>query len=575
MKGLKKTQKFAQDAYTAEDDFWKIFTYLGEQSRLEQAFKAKGLQFGDDIVEVITDAEGRKFDRKIGIFNEEYLKKQSAKLVKNNIPNYAFVSEFIKGLRKLPVGNFVAFPAEIMRTGTNIVSTALDEIFFTAKINGKEVNPLRARGLQRLTGMAATTAALPLGTVAMFQTLNDVSDEELEAMRRYVPEWSKNSVLVPFKDKEGKLSYVDFSHLNAYDTLTRPIQTVVNAVTSGRADKDGIMDDFILGLIDSTKEIGQPFISESIWTEALQDIAPILGRGGVDASGREIYNKDPAIDPIGSKIMKSVAHLVEAQAPLNWRQLGRLGLAIRPIDSLGRFDERGNEYELGNELLGIAGMRRVNVDPRKSLNYKITNFKDGIRDARNIFTRHTLRGGVVTPEEMVNYYIAANKALYEINRRMFLDVDAAKILGMNESELETSFDNRGESRNFSYLNEGLFKPYVPSRDVQELFAKRAEELGAPNPFDAAVDVMDRIRDILESVTVRGDVFPDIENPFSNLPEPTLGPAASLPGLPPLPNTALVNNAQFGNIDPVSRLTLAEETYLSPLEQSYRRKNRTV
>ena len=26
MKGLKKAQKFAQDAYTAEDDFWKIFT---------------------------------------------------------------------------------------------------------------------------------------------------------------------------------------------------------------------------------------------------------------------------------------------------------------------------------------------------------------------------------------------------------------------------------------------------------------------------------------------------------------------------------------------------------------------
>jgi hypothetical protein len=575
MKGLKKTQKFAQDAYTAEDDFWKIFTYLGEQARLKNAFEAKGLQLGDDIVEVITDANGKKFDRKIGVFNDEYLKKQSAKLVKNNIPNYAFVSEFIKGLRKLPVGNFVAFPAEIMRTGTNIVSTALDEIFFTARINGKEVNPLRARGLQRLTGMTATTAALPLGTVAMFQTLNDVSDEELQAMRRYVPEWSKNSVLVPFKDKEGKLSYVDFSHLNAYDTLTRPLQTVVNAVNSGRSDKDGIMDDFILGLIESTKEIGQPFISESIWTEALQDVAPILGRGGVDATGREIYNKDPAIDPIGSKIMKSVAHLVEAQAPLNWRQLGRLGLAIRPIDSLGRYDERGNEYELGNELLGIAGMRRVNVDPRKSLNYKITNFKDGVRNARNLFTKETLKGGVVTPEEIVDAYINSNRALYEINRRMYLDIDAAKVLGMSEDAIGNNFDTRGERRNFNVLNENRFRPYVPSLDVRRLFEERAFDLGVANPYEQAIDVIDRIRDVLESVPMNADLFPDIQNPFSNLPEPTLGAAASLPGLPPMPNPALVNNAQFGSIDPVSRLTLAEETYLSPLEQSYRKKQRTT
>ncbi len=575
MKGLKKTQKFAQDAYTAEDDFWKIFTYLGEQSRLKNAFEAKGLQLGDDIVEVITDAEGRKFDRKIGIFNDEYLKKQSAKLVKNNIPNYAFVSEFIKGLRKLPVGNFVAFPAEIMRTGTNIVSTALDEIFFTARINGKEVNPLRARGLQRLTGMAATTAALPLGTVAMFQTLNDVSNEELEAMRRYVPEWSKNSVLVPFKDKEGKLSYVDFSHLNAYDTLTRPIQTVINAVNSGSADKDGIMDDFILGLIESTKEIGQPFISESIWTEALQDVAPILGRGGVDATGREIYNKDPAIDPIGSKIMKSVAHLVEAQAPLNWRQLGRLGLAIRPIDSLGKYDDRGNEYELGNELLGIAGMRRVKVDPKKSFNYKITNYKDGIRNARNLFTKETLKGGVVTPEQIVDAYINSNRALYEINRRMFLDIDAAKVLGMGEDSIAENMVNRGERKAFGFLNEGLFRPYSVSRDVAELFDIRAREIGAPNAFEQAADVLDRIKDVLSETSLKGDIFPNIENPFSNLPEPTLGAAASLPGLPPMPNPALVNNAQFGSIDPVSRLTLAEETYLSPLEQSYRKKQRTT
>ena len=55
------------------------------------------------------------------------------------------------------------------------------------------------------------------------------------------------------------------------------------------------MDDFVLGLIESTKELGQPFISESIWTEALQDISPILGRGGRDATGRQIWNPEDSL----------------------------------------------------------------------------------------------------------------------------------------------------------------------------------------------------------------------------------------------------------------------------------------
>ena len=38
------------------------------------------------------------------------------------------MSDFVKGLRKLPIGNFVSFPAEIARTGTNIVRRGLREI---------------------------------------------------------------------------------------------------------------------------------------------------------------------------------------------------------------------------------------------------------------------------------------------------------------------------------------------------------------------------------------------------------------------------------------------------------------
>ena len=534
LKRLNRIKKGAQDAYTAEDDFWKIFTFLGEKSRLKTAYENAGLKLGQEFI----DANGAK-----QIFNDEYLKRASADLVKNNVPNYAMVSEFVKGLRKLPVGNFVAFPAEIIRTSANIVETALKEINYSTVINGKTVNPLRGRGVQRLTGMALTTAALPIGTVAAAQAIYDIADDEIDAMRRYVADWSKNSVLIPFKDEDGKLSYIDFSHLNAYDTVTRPIQTIVNAVNEGRADEDGLVDDFILGLIESTKELGQPFISESIWTEALQDVSPILGRGGKDATGRAIWNPE---DSLGDKMYKAVGHLVEAQAPLNWKQMERLGLSIFPADSQGRFDERGNEYQFGNELAGIAGMRRVEVNPEKSFNYKVTDYKKGIRNSRNLFTAATLKGGPITPADMIDAYINANRALYGVNRELYQDIEAAQILGMSTDAIDTNMENRGERRAFNSLIEGEFRPLTISKDVRELFEIKASQLGMANPYEAAEDVMDRIKEVLETVPLDGDFFPDLENPFRQIPGvEAITSAINTTQLPPLPDPTAATGAQFG------------------------------
>jgi len=551
MQRLKKIKKGAEDYYTAEDDFWKIFSFLGEKSRINKAYKDSGLRLGQEF----TDMNGVK-----RLFNDETLNDLSANLIRNNIPNYAYVSDFIKGLRKFPLGNFVAFPAEILRTGTNIVDTALKEINYTVKINGKFVKPLAARGRQRLMGMAITTAALPLGTIAAAETIYDITKDETAAMRRYVADWSKNSILIPFKDDEGKMSYIDFSHLNAYDTLTRPIQTVLRKVEEGRADEDGIMDDFILGLIESGKELLNPFVSESIWTEALQDVSPILGRDGTDSEGRRVWNPQ---DSIGDKMMKAISHLVEAQAPLNWKQLQRLGLSMYPTDSKGRFNKRGEEYSFGNELAGIAGMRRVEIKPERSFNYKITDYKKGIRDSRNLFTAATLKGGVVTPEQIVDAYINANRALYGVNRELYQDIEAAQILGMSEDALYDNMDNRGEKKAFNSLTEGVFRPLSLSKDIQDLFEIKAQEIGVLNPFEAAEDVIDRIKDVLETVPVTADFFPDIENPFS---KSLISSAADIIN-PALPQIQTGTDLLAGvNIDQVQGITPNLDQQINKLNQ---------
>ena len=511
---MSRGKKFAQDAYTAEDDFWKIFSWIGEKTRLEKGLREipneKGLAFGDDVIEVLDDGTTRK----LGEFNEEFLEKRAADLVKNNVPNYAYVSDFVQGLRKYPVGNFVSFPAEIMRTSTNIVETALKEINFKIKLpSGAIVQPYKSIGKQRLRGMALTTAVVPASIATGAAMLYDVTKDEIEALRRYVPKWSKNSTLIPIRNEDGKLSYIDFSRMNAYDLLLKPIQGVINSIDSGRTDNNGIMADFVKGLAEGTKEIASPFITSSLWVEALQDILPtaILGRGGLDAEGRRVYNES---DSAGNKIMARMMHLIDAVAPFNASQMNRLFKASMPEGTALSYDKYGKDYKLGKELSGLVGLRAVDVEPEKGIKYKINEYQKNVRNARSLFTSKILKGGPVSPEEVVDAYINANRAMYETNKIMYRDIEAAKTLGMSENSVESAMDERGAGSAFDYLNEGAFKPYTVSEAVEQVFQHNADMLGVANPLDAAGPVLDRIAEILESIPMGEDIFPDLDNPFS-------------------------------------------------------------
>jgi hypothetical protein len=271
-------------------------------------------------------------------------------------------------------------------------------------------------------------------------------------------------------------------------------------------------------------------------------------------------------DSTGDKIFKGVAHIVEAQAPFNWKQLGRLGLAMVPIDSEGRFDERGNEYELGNELLGIAGLRRVDVDPEKSIKYKINKFQKGIRDSRGLFTSAALKGGPISPEEIVDAFINANRATFEVNREMYKDIEAAKILGMSNGAIDESMDSRGAGAAYNYLGEGQFRPFTPSNNVINLFEENASNLGIANPYNKAEAAIDKLKNVLETIPLDGE-FPELPNPLSSLGLPEL-PQLNTTGLPPLPDPMSNTGTQFGNVSPVSGLTISEEMFLDPLEKRY-------
>ena len=541
LKPLSKLKSVSQDLYTAEDDFWKIYSWAVEKSRLARAYEKAGVNKSSFF-----SRNGKEIK-----LTDDFLDEEAADIIRNNIPNYDYVSDFVKGTRKLPLGNFVSFPAEIARTGTNIVRRALREINETIDITDgagniiKTIAPLKGIGYTRLFGFTTTVAAIPLATTAAFQALYDVTDEEREAIRRFAAQWSKNSTLLPIKDENGNFKYIDFSHANAYDTLLRPLQTVVNSVQEGNKDNDGIMDDFAKGVLTSMSEFAQPFISESIWTEAVSDI---LMRGGRTREGFQVYNDQ---DNDGDKISKIMAHLVKAQMPFSLDQLKRLDRSIKQVDVLtkGEFDEYGQNYEFGDEFGGLFGFRAIEVKPDRTMNFKVADFQRGIRDSRSLFTRAVLKGGPIEPREIVDAYINSNRAMFDVKKKLKADMDAARLLGISDQGLNDSL-NRVSRSEVNAIDNGVFKPYQISPEVAKAMRENASNIGANNPFDQARDVINDLRLQFSELNLNLPEFPVFENPLMPIMQDTPITPTSL-NLPQVDGSALQNQVSGGNFSGLS------------------------
>ena len=543
LKPLSKLKSVSQDLYTAEDDFWKIASWAMEKSRLEKNLTNVGL------------TKGQTFTRNgiEQVFDDDFLKREAADIIKNNIPNYDYVSDFVKGLRKLPIGNFVSFPAEIARTGTNIVRRGLREINEEIILSdGTVVKPFQAIGYTRLFGMGATTIAVPAATAEAFAAIYNVTDEEREALRRYVADWSKNSTLLPIKDEEGNFKYIDFSHANAYDTLVRPIQTILNQVADGRTDEDGMMDDFIAGMFGSMSEFAQPFISESIWTEAVADI---IARGGRTRDGFQVFNPQ---DTAGDKAYKIMGHLVEAQMPFSLNQLKRLDQSIESVDVLqkGKFDKFGQAYEFGDEFAGLFGFRSVSVNPDRTLKFKVADYQRGVRESRQLFTREALRGGPIDPSEIVDAYLNANRALFGVRKNFKLDLDAARTLGITQSGLQTSTD-RLSNIEVGSIDQNIFRPINISPEIQKAFAENAAKIGEANPLISAFDALASIQQQLSRTSLLEPEFPFIENPLVPIMQDTPATPTTL-NLPSI-DANIVNNpgaaGSFSNLTTEQKLRI--------------------
>ena len=494
---LKSIPKWLQGKYVAEDDFWKITNHFVEMSRRAKAYEKAGIKDGMKVI----DFAGQE-----KIYGKDFLRKESAHIVKNTVPNYAYVGDVVKTARILPVGNFMSFPSEMIRTTAGIGNQIVRELkHIPAKgvtVKGSNItpwvtevlqdnttrvvknnNPMYGIGVQRALGMATTLTVVPTATVEGAKMLYDVTEEEIEALRQFVPEWSKNSTLVPIRDDNtGELKYMDFSHSNAYDLMARPFRTLALSINDAQQNDQTVLSGFARGVDDAVTELASPFVAESIWTEALGDL---VGRGGITKDGRQLYTDETSF---GDKKAIQFRHLLEALAP-SYRQGVRLyQTATDTPTKTGQFLE-GETLGINDQVLGFMGLRPIEVDPLRSMGFKIAEYQTGIRNARREFTGGffgLLRGGPIDEDDVVNRYIASNRARFNVQKEMYKNINAAEVLGVKNVALRRTFSDRQISMDdFGRLQRGRFDPYFPSLDIISRFREIAKNLGDPDAYRGA------------------------------------------------------------------------------------------
>ena len=417
-----KGKKFygkVQDAYVAEDDFWKTITWGLERNRYEDIFRNLGVDstnfkkildgtqegISRELSDYVRQGVKRNFDPVAGTYIgsfDDFLDEFAANLSRNLVPNYAYIGRAGKALRLSPFGNFIAFPLEILRTGSNIIEQGIKE-------RATGIPELVSLGNKRLLSFGLTVGGIPKIAQESFKAMHDVDNEEMEALRRVVPEWSKNSTLLPMgRDKNGYLKYVDFSYSNAYDVLIRPFNTVLNAISEGKNDETSLKQALGEGLQEASVELLKPFTEESIFTEALVDSTI---RRGIGRDGRRVWSE--ADDPF-IKIIKGVGHISKSFEPGSYRQLTRIGNSL-----LGRTDPKyGREYDLFDELPGLAGFGIKQSDPERSLIYKTSEFSSNLKKSENLFTTPLLKGGRVSPEDIINGYQYSEQSRFQTLKKM-------------------------------------------------------------------------------------------------------------------------------------------------------------
>ena len=482
-----KGTKLAEEFYQGADDLWKFYSYQAEIAKLKYALEgvddATKLRYltkggkdldpdtlstlrranisGDDLSKV-------RFSEYSGLY-DTLIKDRAAQIVRDTVPNYnKAASNLVSTLRRLPFGNFIVFPMEIYRTSFNIMRQALDDM-------ASDIPGIQARGRQRMIGLLGTTIAVPTAAKEIMHQITGVTREEMEAYQQSAgAPWERGATLIPLGMEDGKLSYVNFSTLNPYDTISRSIVRLLRETDKAEQAGSNTEEVFRNVMGGALYEFAEPFISEAMLTEAMVD-AFIQNE---TATGAKIYRDS---DQPGDKLGKQIAHVINTVVPnfipFTFEKLNPLSpfeTKVEPKkvirgtvgqiapDFVSPKNKMGREFGPMQLISSLFGVSPQEFDVKQGFRFKAYEMSQLQREAKTEFSSLTDDANI-TSGQLLDAFVSANNNKLRADRQYYQIIQDFKELGLSDNDIGAILKKNKIGGAGSILR-GKFTPYRLSRD---------------------------------------------------------------------------------------------------------------
>ena len=262
---LKKGGKFITDLYQLEDDMFKIAHFENTLKYLRKSKKFKGLP-------------------------EEDILREAGQRTRDLMPNYSLVNKAIKKSGKYVLGDYMAFPAEVIRVSKNLGQYAIKDL----KSGDSE---LMKQGAKRLAGTTAVAIG-PAWASDYSKNINGITDEQGDALNSLDSPWNYNKDMIYLspinKDKNGHVGVdkMSFGYIDPFSYLKTVAVTGHSLIASGFAEESDKMTDveFDKALLGMVTGAASPFLAPSMLTEAIVESGEKASEGKLGEAGVKLLN---------------------------------------------------------------------------------------------------------------------------------------------------------------------------------------------------------------------------------------------------------------------------------------------